>query len=155
MILRKQSLKVGQVSKHTNIIKIHRMNLKFTMLVEHSIWHTVVKGHKNTYVSFRYIICFKWKRETLTAMIFKYDCRQTMLIVNKSMFLTTLARVVWLWINVAGNSHNNRMLDSEKEEGEDVMCMLRWARGKIGLDHVKKCRHLERCQSSLERTIRG
>ena len=56
MILRKRALKVSQVSKHINIINMHCRQLKFGMLIEHSVWHTVVKVHKNNYVSFWYRI---------------------------------------------------------------------------------------------------
>ena len=55
--MRKPTLKVTQVSKHIHIINIHCRKLTFCMLVEHSLWHSVVKVHQNNYVSFCYRIC--------------------------------------------------------------------------------------------------
>ena len=51
-------MKVSKVSKHINIINIHCRKLKFSMHIEHSVRHTVVKVHKNSYVSFCYISFF-------------------------------------------------------------------------------------------------
>ena len=79
MILRKRALKVSQVSKHINIINIHCRKLKFGMLIEHSVWHTVVKVHKNNYVSFCYRIFGNTTVKTIAEIILKCDCQHTKL----------------------------------------------------------------------------
>ena len=73
MILRKRALKVIQVAKHNNIINIHCRKLKFGMLVEHSVWHAVVKVYKNNYVSFCYRIFGSTTVKTMAEMILKCD----------------------------------------------------------------------------------
>ena len=79
MILRKRALKVSQVSKHINIINMHCRKLKFGMLIEHSVWHTVVKVHKNNYVSFCYRIFGNTIVKTMAEIILKCDCWHTKL----------------------------------------------------------------------------
>ena len=79
MILRKRALKVSQVSKHINIINIHCRKLKFGMLIEHSVWHTVVKVHKNNYASFCYRNFGNTIVKTMAEIILKCDCRHTKL----------------------------------------------------------------------------
>ena len=74
MILRKQALKVSQVSKHINIINMHCRQLKFGMLIEHSVWHTVVQVHKNNYVSFCYRIFGNTTVKTMAEIILKCYC---------------------------------------------------------------------------------
>ena len=79
MILRKRALKVSQVSKHINIINIHCRKLQFGMLIEHSVWHTVVKVHKNNYVSFCYRIFGNTTVKTMAEIILKCYCWHTKL----------------------------------------------------------------------------
>ena len=80
MILRKLALKVSQVSKHINIINIQCRKLKFGMIIEHSVWHTVVKVHENNYVSFCYKLFGSTAVKTIIAgIILKCACWHTKL----------------------------------------------------------------------------
>ena len=79
MILRKRALKVSQVSKHINIINLQCRKLKFGMIIEYSVWHTVVKVHKNNYVSFCYKLFGSTAVKTMAGIILKCACRHTKL----------------------------------------------------------------------------
>ena len=81
MVSRKRALKVSQVSNHINIINIYCRKLKFSMLIDPSVWHTVVKVHKNSYVSFCYRIVEvqQWK---LAEIILKCDWQHTKLMFS-------------------------------------------------------------------------
>ena len=111
MILRKRALKVSQVSKHINIINMHCRQLKFGMLIEHSVWHTVVKVHKNNYVSFCYRIFGNTTVKTMAEIILKcykvnvfyWDCNEI------DMLLPAYIVSVFYWDKL-GSSENSRLI---------------------------------------------
>ena len=58
---------------------MHCRQLKFGMLIEQSVWHTVVKVHKNNYVSFCYRIFGNTTVKTMAEIILKCYCWHTKL----------------------------------------------------------------------------
>ena len=115
MILRKRALKVSQVSKHINIINMHCRKLKFGMLIELSVWHTVVKVHKNNYVSFCYMNFWKYNIENYggnyfemllpayKVNVFYWDCNEI------DILLPAYIVSVFYWDKL-GSSENSRLI---------------------------------------------
>ena len=84
------------------------------MIIEYTVWHTVVKVHKNNYVSFCYKLFGSTAVKSMAGIILKCACRHTklMCLLDSSDFemLQLAYKVSVFYWDKLGDSENSRFI---------------------------------------------